>query len=96
MSWSYEDPVSSRLSAVAVTLFAYLRRTSTAGAFVYGVPQVASDLREAIENLIFKYSVDLTLHGARAHPLELWPVLRIVSQLGACASGLCHTLLVKV
>jgi len=54
-----------------VTLFACLRRTSTAGAFVYGVPQVASDLRDAIENLIFKYSVDLTLHGAHTHPLEL-------------------------
>jgi len=59
------------LSALVVTLFACLRRTSTAGAFVYGVPQVASDLRDAIENLIFKYSVDLTLHGAHTHPLEL-------------------------
>ena len=73
-----------------------LHRTSTAGAFVYGVPQVASDLREAIENLIYTYSVDLTLHGAHVHPLQLSSMLRIVCRCGPRALGLRQTQVVMV
>lgn len=38
--------------------------TSSGGSPPYGVVPVALDLQEALEPLLYKYSVDLTWHGA--------------------------------
>ena len=37
--------------------------TSSGGSAPYGVVPVALDLQEALEPLLYKYSVDLTWHG---------------------------------
>ena len=55
---------------------------------MYGVPQVAADLKEAIEDLIFTYNVDLTLHGIATS--QCIASMSLTALLCLCSCRLCQ------